>query len=63
MSDAYEEMMNVRFEDGFQNEDDDFDWKKREKEDFGFCVGEGEQKNLATKTVKVLANIRDRQGR
>ena len=63
MKDAYEAMMNVRFEDGFYDEEDEVNWEKKEKEDFRFCVGEKEQLSLATKTVRILAGIRKRSGK
>lgn len=60
MIDAFEAMMMVRFEDAFF-EEEDINWLKKEKNDYGFCVGVGEQNNLATKTIKILANTRNKK--
>ena len=66
MSDAYEEIINNHngdYDDDVDNWDTSEGWEKKEKEKFDYAVGEKEQLCLATKTVKILANIRDRRGR
>ena len=63
--DCCDDMAEVKMEDGLYDDTDIglIDWRKKEKENYSFALGEKEQLSLATKSVKILANIRDRQGR
>ena len=66
MLDAYDEIMNNQdgdFGDDVDNWETSEGWEKKEKEKFDYAVGEKEQLSLSTRTVKILADIRDRQGR
>ena len=53
-----------KLDDAFHEEEDwNHDKWLKEIGDLSYAVGEEEQMSLSRKTVKILANIRDRQGR
>ena len=58
--DCCDDMEEVSYNDGFLHDDEDLDWRKKEKENYSFSVGEKEQMSLATKTVKILAGVRNK---
>jgi hypothetical protein len=59
--DCCDDMADVQFKDGFYDDTDlgIKDWSKEEKDKYNFAVGHKEQMSLATKSVKILANIRN----
>ena len=63
MTDCYEYMRENHLEDCFHNEDLDEEYTEFNKDTLGddsFCVGEEENMNLASKTIKILAKIRNK---
>ena len=60
--DCCDDMAEVNLKDGFFDDSDAGikDWTTKEKEKYSFTVGEKEQLSLATKSVKILADLRNR---
>ena len=58
-TDCCDEMSEVRMEDGF-HEEEEIDWRIKEKDDYTFALGEKEQMSLATKSIRILADLRNK---